>query len=144
MHYNRMSEIVEAEFDRIRGIRESKGREYAQDEDTLADFKEVAAESGVTWFQCWNVYVKKHVRAVDTFIREGAVKSESIEGRIRDVIVYHLLLLGLIEDAKALERIEHPGRFSWVCNGNESFRHDPWANTDVEVCTHVGCSEQSG
>lgn len=104
MHFEVMTALIEGEFDRIRAIRETKGREYAGEEDTLADFKEVAAETGVTPLQCWNVYVKKHVRAVDSFIREGEVKSEAIEGRIRDVIVYHLLLLGLIEDLRG----EHP------------------------------------
>lgn len=134
MHYDDLSSIIEGEFDRIRGIRESKGREYASDEDTLADFKEVAEETGVTPLQCWSVYVKKHVRAIDTFVREGSLKSEPIEGRIRDVIVYHLLLLGLIVDMKE-ERVY------WQCDGDERFKHDPWVNNpEAVVCTHVGCA----
>lgn len=98
MDFERMKHLQEDVFDQIRKIRETKGREYATDEDTLSDFKEVAVEAGVTPLQVWATYVKKHERAIDTFIREGAVKSESIEGRILDVIVYHFLLYGLIED----------------------------------------------
>lgn len=98
MKFERMQEIEEDLFEKIRDIRRTKGREYATDEDTLADFKEVAEEVGITPLQCWATYVKKHLRAVDSFVREESVKSESIEGRILDVIVYHLLLLGLIED----------------------------------------------
>jgi hypothetical protein len=98
MHYERMSELIEREFDAIRELRATKGLEYAGELDTLADFKDVAEETGTTPFQVWATYVKKHQRAIDTFIREGGVKSESIESRIRDVVVYHLLLLGLIED----------------------------------------------
>lgn len=98
MHADRMAEIQDGMFQKIISIRQTKGREYATDEDTLADFKEVAEEAGITPLQCWATYVKKHERAIDTYIREGAVKSESIEGRILDVIVYHILLLGLIED----------------------------------------------
>jgi hypothetical protein len=98
MKFERMQEIEEDLFEQIRSIRRTKGREYATDEDTLADFKEVAAEAGISPLQCWATYVKKHERAIDTFIREGEVKSEAIEGRILDVIVYHLLLLGLVED----------------------------------------------
>lgn len=98
MHANRMAEIQDDLFQQIIAIRETKGREYATEEDTLADFKEVAAEAGISPLQCWATYVKKHERAIDTFIREGSVKSEAIEGRILDVIVYHILLLGLIED----------------------------------------------
>jgi hypothetical protein len=93
-----MAEIQDDLFEKIREVRQTKGREYATDEDTLADFKEVAEEVGNTPFQVWATYVKKHERAIDTFIREGFTKSESIEGRIIDVIVYHILLLGLIED----------------------------------------------
>lgn len=99
MHYDEMTELIESEFARIREIRETKGKEYAGEEDTLADFKEVAREAGVNELQVWLTYVKKHQRAIDTFVREGAVKSEAIEGRIRDVIVYHLLLLGLLKDS---------------------------------------------
>lgn len=98
MNYRRMEEISEALFDRYRELRETKGREYAGEEDTLADFKEVAAEVGVTPLQCWAIYVKKHERARDTFIREGGVKSESIDSRIDDIVTYHALLLGLVED----------------------------------------------
>lgn len=104
MEYANMESIIEREFDNVRELRGTKGREYARDEDTLADFKEVAAECGVTPLQCWAVYVKKHQRAIDTFIREGGVRSESIESRIRDVLVYHLLLLGLIEEQRASSR----------------------------------------
>lgn len=103
MEFDVMTALIEGEFDKIRAVRETKGREYAGEEDTLADFKEVAAEAGITPLQCWLTYVKKHQRAIDTFIREGSVKSESIESRIMDVVVYHLLLLGLIEDMVDLE-----------------------------------------
>jgi hypothetical protein len=93
-----MLELQEGVFDHIRKLRETKGREYAHDADTLADFKEVADETGISPLQCWATYVKKHQRAIDTFIREGGVKSESIESRIHDVLTYHILLLGLIQD----------------------------------------------
>lgn len=98
MHFDEMTRLIEAEFEKIRDVREKKGREYAGEEDTLADFKEVAREIGISPLQVWATYVKKHQRAIDTFIREGHVKSEAIESRVMDVIVYHLLLLGLIQD----------------------------------------------
>lgn len=108
MNYQRMEEIIEKVYGDIKKLRETKGREYAQDEDTLADFKEVAVEAGITPLQCWATYVKKHQRAIDTFVREGGVKSESIESRVIDVIVYHFLLLGLIEDLDPLKMEPYP------------------------------------
>lgn len=103
MKFSRMTEIQEALFQRIRDVRASKGMEYATEEDTLADFKEVAAELGVGPLTVWGVYVKKHLRAIDSFIREGQVRSESIEDRIMDVVTYHILLLGLVEDLQGTD-----------------------------------------
>ena len=100
MTFEEMELIEAGVFSKVREIRESKGREYAHDEDTLADFKEVAEEAGITPLQCWLTYVKKHERAIDTFVREGATKSESIQERILDVVVYHILLLGLVKDLR--------------------------------------------
>jgi hypothetical protein len=96
--------LREKVFDRVRELQETKGREYATDADTLVDFKEVAAEMGVDPLVVWGVYVKKHQRAIDTFIREGSVKSEAIQSRILDVITYHILLLGLIQDGNSVSR----------------------------------------
>lgn len=94
------AKIIDNVFRKVRALRETKGVEYAGSEDTLADFKEVAAQTGTTPFQVWAVYVKKHQRAIDSYIlAPGEAKSEPIESRIVDVIVYHCLLLGLIEDA---------------------------------------------
>lgn len=100
MNAARMAEITEDVFDRVRDLRETKGEEYATVEDTLSDFKEVGEDVDSSPLKVWATYVKKHQRAIDTFIREGSTKSESIESRVIDVIVYHLLFLGLIEDER--------------------------------------------
>lgn len=105
MDHNAMESIIDRTFAQVKGLRETKGKEYATEEDTLADFKGVAEEAGITPYQVWATYVKKHERAIDAFIREGGVKSESIESRIVDVVVYHLLLLGLIQDLEKEKEI---------------------------------------
>jgi hypothetical protein len=132
MQFDVMTQLIESEFDNIRNVRETKGREYAGEEDTLADFKEVATEAGITPLQCWLTYVKKHQRAVDTFIREGSVKSEAIEDRIRDIVVYHLLLLGLIEDLRAPSPHERMGP-QCTCH-----------RTDASVCPVHSPMEREG
>jgi hypothetical protein len=86
----------------IADINDKKGHDYAGDEDALANFKEQAREIDVSVFQVWFTYFHKHWSAVKTFVKEGDVQSEPIEGRIHDCILYLFLLLGLIEDA------EHP------------------------------------
>lgn len=108
MTFAQLKVIQDRVIAQIEKIRETKGREYATDQDTLADFKEVAARRGITPLQCWGTYVDKHLRAIDTAVREeGRIKSESLESRVVDVIVYHILLLGLVVDlTHAREELE--------------------------------------
>lgn len=96
-------------YDLIKSINDAKGKDYAGDEDALANFKDAAKKLGVTPFQVWAVYHHKHQSAIDSFIREGKVESEPIEGRIHDAILYLFLLLGLIADE------ETPGSIDKFC-----------------------------
>jgi len=136
MTFDEMTALVEAEFDWVRNVRETKGKEYAGENDTLADFKEAAEQLDVSPLVVWSVYVKKHERAIDSFVREGSAKSEAIEDRVRDVIVYHLLLLGLLRDAgEATEEdaAEGPGVRAWEpppSDGSRSRHPNPYEILD--------------
>jgi hypothetical protein len=91
-------------FDRIRATNDAKGHDYAGDGDALANFKEAAEHlKDITdpTFAAWYIYFHKHWSAILTFLKEGDVKSEPIDGRIMDAVLYLILLLGLIEDRKA-------------------------------------------
>jgi hypothetical protein len=88
-------------YDAIVALNTSKGHDYAGDEDALANFKKdserfrkIAANDPT--MAKWYVYYE----AVMTYLEEGGVQSEPIEGRIHDAILYLFLLLGLIEDSK--------------------------------------------
>jgi len=90
-------------FDRIRETNEAKGHDYAGDDDALSNFKEAAEHlAGIhdPEFEVWYIYFHKHWSAILTFLKEGDVKSEPIDGRIMDAVLYLILLLGLIEDKK--------------------------------------------
>lgn len=89
-------------IDKIMKIGETKGKEYANsDVDRFANFKEVAKDMGVSPEVVLWVYVKKHLRAVDSFIRLGNVSSEeSISGRLQDISFYCMLLDGMIAESK--------------------------------------------
>ena len=71
-------------------------------DDALSNFKDAAYRLGLTPEQVWSVYADKHWQAIMTFCGKGQVESEPIEGRLRDVILYSFLLLGLIEEEKTL------------------------------------------
>jgi hypothetical protein len=89
----------------IAEINDRKGHDYAGEEDALANFKKdderlrkIVENDPV--LAKWYIYFDKHYEAVMTFLEEGDVKSEPIEGRIHDMILYSFLLLGLIEEKK--------------------------------------------
>lgn len=90
-------------YQKIVEINETKGHDYAGEDDALANFKKdderirriVANDPTLAK---WYIYFDKHYEAVMTFLEEGDVKSEPIEGRIHDAILYLFLLLGLLEE----------------------------------------------
>jgi hypothetical protein len=94
-HYNQIAEI-----------NHKKGKDYAGDQDALANFKVIGKDLGLDPLKVWGVYASKHWSAVMAYVREGKVESEPIEGRLHDVILYCFLLLGLIEERKIHAKLE--------------------------------------
>jgi hypothetical protein len=109
MEHSEMLDITNDIGDRIIELLQTKGAEYGSDDDILADFKESAADAGVTPLQSWLIQVQKHERAIESYVRRAeTVSNESIQSRVVDVMVYHLLLLGLIADLEPLDRRRLP------------------------------------
>lgn len=72
----------------------SKGAEYTVgSRDRLANFRGVAADVGIEMEKAWYVFFNKHLRALQSYIKNGCVvkSNEPISGRIMDLIVYLLL-----------------------------------------------------
>jgi hypothetical protein len=77
-------------------INETKGREYAGEDDALAFFHEQAQELGLSLEQGWGVLARKHWRSLTTFVKEPLMPlSEPIEGRAEDLILYSLLFIAM-------------------------------------------------
>lgn len=95
--FNKLRDSV---YKDIVAINETKGKDYSGDEDALSNFKRAAERLGMTPLQVWGVYASKHWAAIESFIKNGAVESEPIEGRIDDAILYLFLLRGLLEEEK--------------------------------------------
>lgn len=80
----------------------SKGREYAGDEDRLANFKRGAALTGAEPLTVLFIYMSKHYDALATYVRDQQdgdvmpVLSEPITGRLADLINYAILAWALI------------------------------------------------
>jgi hypothetical protein len=100
MNRSQFQVLIDEEFQTISNLNNTKGKDYAGDEDALSNFKRHAEALDLTPEQVWAVYAGKHWDAIQTYCKAGQVESEAIEGRIRDLVLYGLLLLGLVEEKK--------------------------------------------
>lgn len=80
-----------------------KGGEYASNADRLSNFHRGATLTGIQPLTVLFVYMSKHYDAVATYIRDqeanvDRVRSESIEGRLYDLMNYCMLALAIIKD----------------------------------------------
>ena len=104
MEREKFVQLMAEEFEQLLELNRVKGRDYAGDEDALRNFKEAAVRLGVSEEQVWAVYADKHWQAILSYCRTPeAVVSEPIEGRVRDLLVYGFLLLGLVSERKSKE-----------------------------------------
>ena len=79
-------------------IMKTKGQAYSGLEDKLGNFKRVAKNLAMTPKQVWYVYFSKHLDALSAYLRGEYVDSEPIMGRIKDLINYLYLFMGLYEE----------------------------------------------
>ncbi len=81
----------------------TKGRDYAGEEDALSNFKVEATNIGIDPVQVWYVFFSKHLRALQTFIKTGEVSSEGIRSRVQDMRLYLALFLALVSDEHKID-----------------------------------------
>lgn len=110
MNQKEFDVVAQELLDLAASIRNSKGKDYSEDNDRLSNFKTIAKELGVKPSLVWAVYFRKHIDAIMKHTREGQTESEPIEGRLADVLNYILLYYGLIKESaqdhtKVLEKI---------------------------------------
>jgi hypothetical protein len=97
--------LMQETFTGLVELNTTKGHDYAGDDDALDNFKRHAVSLGLTPEQIWAVYASKHWDAIMTYVREGNVKSEPIQGRIDDCLLYLFLLRGLVAERIRLENV---------------------------------------
>jgi len=94
---------AENEFKIEMQLMKVKGQEYTvSDEDKLKNFKSIGERLKCKPEFVAMVYLLKHMDSVRNYVLEGIEASdESIEGRLRDIRNYCLLLGALIEERKS-------------------------------------------
>lgn len=103
MNQERFNALVESTMRDTLQLLVVKGGEYAGSEDRLANFKRGAALTGATPLQVAFIYASKHYDAIATFVRDNAAgeyrpRSESIGGRLDDLINYCVLMKAIIQE----------------------------------------------
>jgi hypothetical protein len=87
---------------------ESKGRAYAGDGDSLANFKRNAERLGLTKYQIWATYFNKHIDSINSAIQQNpnnpVDKTEGLKGRIIDAKNYLDILYCLLEEDHDITR----------------------------------------
>lgn len=80
-------------------ILKQKGDDYTRREpDRLSNFKRAGADFGVSPLVVWGIFFKKHLDAIQAFVKTGKAESEAIEGRFDDAINYLYLGLALVKE----------------------------------------------
>lgn len=88
--------LIQNQFKEIVALTATKGNEYAQSDDQLANFKRQSTELGVSKETVLLVFLNKHLDSIKGYVRGDTTLSESIESRIDDSILYLLLLKAMV------------------------------------------------
>jgi len=87
MNNQEFAEIFKVTIDGCKESLNTKGTEYAEKENRLANFEEVASGTGTTPLQVCMVYLMKHIRALQKEAATGIASVES-SSRVQDCINY--------------------------------------------------------
>jgi len=103
MTIEQRQEIVQGLYEEANQIMLAKGKSYAGTGlDSLANFKRNAERLGLSPFQIWAVYFNKHIDSINSAIQGNPNApidfSESLRGRILDVINYATILECLLNE----------------------------------------------
>lgn len=87
-------------FEERKQVLIDKGKSYAGNGDTLANFKRNAERLGLSKYQVWAVYFNKHIDSINNAIQDNPLtpedKSEGLKGRIIDATNYLDILYCLL------------------------------------------------
>ena len=84
---------------KVVSMKNTKGREYANSKDRFANFNRLSERLGISNLSIAWVYVTKHLDSLESYIKNNQTFStESIEGRLVDIITYMTLIGGMIKE----------------------------------------------
>lgn len=96
-------DLITETIQQIETLAAVKGAEYAAEGDRLDNFRRNGKDAGVSMEVCWRIYAGKHWDSITTYIRDIAtgkdrIRSEPIQGRADDLIVYLILFKAMCRE----------------------------------------------
>lgn len=106
MNHQTFKSIIDQTFATMHNLTASKGVEYANSDDQLANFKRLSGELGLSPEAVNLVFLTKHIDSIKNFVRSGGKsESEPIFGRIDDAILYLILLKSIITEKQTINPV---------------------------------------
>lgn len=141
MNHSEMHDLMLDVFDELEDLRDAGQKEYAHDsENVFANFDRTAERLKISREKALMVHLTKHYDGLTAYVNGHDSQRESVYGRIKDTMMYLMLLYGMVEEAESEEE---------VCDGSpvisEAVRNaaklvsNHWCNRCGNVRTSEGC-----
>jgi hypothetical protein len=100
MTFEQFDKFQDALLKEVMKMRDTKGREYANDADRFANFKRLAVELNIDPIDVAWIFATKHLDSIRHAIKMKTFTalSEPLNGRFVDFICYLTLIAGIIEE----------------------------------------------
>ena len=89
----------------IKTTRDAGQDEYANPSNVFEDFVQTAELTGTTPGMVLYTFLNRHMRGIGAFIRGRDSQREHVSGRVKDAIVYLMLLWAMIEEEESKETL---------------------------------------
>jgi len=101
------------EYDKLRtkfieetlSLSDTKRIEYTEgnhNDNVLWNFDSISSNLGIAPIEVLSVYLSKHISSLFSYFKTRKTYSEPIEGRVKDIINYLLLMVAMIERDRVL------------------------------------------
>ena len=99
MNYAKMTSLMENIWKQVQQTRDDGQKEYAHDQDNVfANFDRVGSLLSITSEKTLMVYLLKHIDGITAYLAGHKSQREDVRGRIKDAIVYLILLWAMVEE----------------------------------------------
>ena len=101
-----MKELMSHIWKEVQSTRDEGQKEYAHTEDNVfANFDRVGSLLEIGSSHTLMVYLLKHIDGITAYLNGHKSQREGVCGRIKDAIVYLMLLWAMIEEKESHEKV---------------------------------------